>query len=177
MPTVLWVGASLYDGISPTADGSSDMRFVDEPDVRSLGEVEQDSEFRARSVAYAKGHPARVLTLAAVKFGRFWSPWPNADTLQAPGVALASALVTIPTFLLIGVGGLGPPPRPRGPGPSLGPVVYFCGLHLVFVSSIRYRIPGEVPALVLAALGCRIAWDRLAFRGFAGPPGKEDLDR
>ena len=34
-----------------------------------------------------------------------------------------------------------------------GPVLYFCALHLVFASSMRYRIPGEMPALGLAAIG------------------------
>jgi hypothetical protein len=41
-----------------------------------------------------------------------------------------------------------------------GPLLYFCALHLVFASSMRYRIPGEIPALGLAAFG----WNRL-FRG------------
>ena len=35
-----------------------------------------------------------------------------------------------------------------------GPLVYFAALHMVFASSMRYRIPGEMPALGLAAIGC-----------------------
>ena len=50
VPTALWVGASLYDGVGPQANGESDMRFVEEPDVRSLPELEQEDEFRARSI-------------------------------------------------------------------------------------------------------------------------------
>jgi hypothetical protein len=34
-----------------------------------------------------------------------------------------------------------------------GPLLYFCAVHMVFASSMRYRIPGEVPALGLAGLG------------------------
>ena len=42
----------------------------------------------------------------------------------------------------------------RGPGCLLaGPLFYFCALHLVFASSMRYRIPAEVPAMGLAAVG------------------------
>jgi hypothetical protein len=39
-----------------------------------------------------------------------------------------------------------------------GPLVYFFLLHCVFVSSIRYRIPAEVPAfgLMAAGLGRRV---------------------
>ena len=29
------------------------------------------------------------------------------------------------------------------------PLLYFAALHMVFASSMRYRIPGEMPALVL----------------------------
>jgi hypothetical protein len=34
-----------------------------------------------------------------------------------------------------------------------GPLLYFCAIHMVFASSMRYRIPGEMPALGLAAIG------------------------
>lgn len=158
VPTALWVGASLYDGVGPQANGESEMEFVEAPDVRSMPEVEQENEFRARSWASIKADPARILRLAVVKFGRFWSPWPNAAMLRAPGVALASAIVTIPVFLLIALGAWDRRGDFRALVLLLGPILYFCALHMVFVSSIRYRIPGLVPALGLAAVG----WDRLS---------------
>jgi 4-amino-4-deoxy-L-arabinose transferase-like glycosyltransferase len=158
VPTALWVGASLYDGIGPQANGSSEMEFVNAPDVRALGEVEQDAVFRQRSLSFARSHPGRVLELAAIKFGRFWSPWPNADTLQGPGLALASALVTIPVFVLMALGVWDRRGDLRALVLLLGPLLYFCLLHMVFVSSIRYRIPGEVPALGLASLGLSRVW-------------------
>ena len=177
VPTALWVGASLYDGIGPQATGESDMEFVESPDVRSLGEVEQDSVFRARSVAFAREHPGRVLGLAMVKLGRFWSPWPNADTLQAPGAAVASGLVTVPVFALIALGAWDRRRDFRALVLLAGPLAYFCVLHMVFVSSIRYRIPGEVPAMGLAAvgLGRALAWLRAAVSD--EPPGRGGIDR
>ena len=169
VPTALWVGASLYDGVGPQADGSSDMRFVDAPDVRALGEVEQDRTFRARAVAFARAHPGRVAELALIKLGRFWSPWPNAETLRNRWAAVASALVTLPVFGLIAVGAWDRRRDFRALVLLLGPLLYFCGLHLVFVSSIRYRVPGLVPALGLAGVG----WVRLA--GWARAWGQRDL--
>ncbi len=153
VPTAMWVGASLYDGINPRANGESEMRFTEEPGVRALAEVEQDAVFRGRSLAFARSDPGRVLVLAGVKLGRFWSPWPNAATLQAPGVALASAAVTLPVYALIALGVWDRRRDPRALALLAGPLVYFCLLHMVFVSSVRYRIPGEVPALGLAAVG------------------------
>jgi len=146
VPTALWVGASLYDG-----------RFVDAPDVRNLSEVDQDLTFRRSSIDFALGHPGRVASLALVKLGRFWSPWPNADTLRSPIAAAASAVVTLPVFGLIALGVWDRRRDFRALTLLAGPLVYFCALHLVFVSSIRYRIPGLVPALGLAGFG----WVRL----------------
>ena len=177
VPTALWVGASLYDGIGFRATGASDMAFVDEPDVRDLGEVEQDATFRARSLEFARSNPRRVLELAWIKLGRFWSPWPNADTLQGPGVALASAMVTVPVFALMALGAWGLRRDVRALVLLAGPLAYFCVLHMVFVSSIRYRIPGEVPALGLAAAGLAraLAWARL--RVWNEPPVRGGFDR
>ena len=162
VPTALWVGASLYDGIGPQASGESDMAFVEAPDVRSLGESEQDAVFLDRATSFAKAHPDRVFELAVVKFERFWSPWPNAGTLRAPGVAPASALVTIPVLALIAIGAWDRRRDFRALVLLAGPLVYFCVLHLIFVSSIRYRIPGEVPAFGLAAVGLArvLGWGR-----------------
>jgi 4-amino-4-deoxy-L-arabinose transferase-like glycosyltransferase len=155
VPTALWVGASLYDGLNPRADGSSDMRFLEAPDIRMLDETAQDIELRSRAVNFALSHPGRALRLSLIKVGRFWSPWPNADTLRAPGVAIASALVTLPLFALIAVGTIRCRRDARALILLLGPLLYFCALHAVFVSSIRYRIPPEVSALGLAAVGLR----------------------
>ncbi len=160
VPTALWVGASLHDGIGPRATGESDMAFTNEPDVRSLGEEEQDAVFRGRALAFAREHPGRVGALALVKLGRFWSPWPNADTLRSARVNVALALATLPVFALLAVGSWDRRRDFRALVLLGGPLAYFCLLHLVFVSSIRYRVPGMIPALGLAAVGL----DRLVRR-------------
>ena len=168
VPTALWVGASLYDGISPGATGASAMEFVDAPGVRALGESEQDAVFRDRSLAFAREHPGRVLGLALAKLGRFWSPWPNADTLRSPRVAVASAMVTLPVFALVAVGLWDRRRDARALVLLAGPLAYFCLLHLVFVSSIRFRIPGMVPAMGLAAVGLGRLRGRIGESGFSG---------
>jgi 4-amino-4-deoxy-L-arabinose transferase-like glycosyltransferase len=150
VPTALWSGASLYDGLSPTATGASDMRFLDAPDVRSLSEEAQDAELARRAVAFARENPGRALRLAAVKAGRYFSPWPNAESLRSPWVNAAAGLITAPVFALVLVGLW----RCRRDARALvllaGPLVYFLLIHMVFVSSVRYRLPGMVPAFGLA---------------------------
>lgn len=167
VPTAVWVGASLYDGVSPTATGASDMDFLNAPDVVGLDETAQDATLAARAVAFARDDPGRVAWLALVKFGRFWSPWPNAETLRSRPAAVASALVTIPLFALVAIGIWDRRRDPRALVLLAGPLVYFLALHMVFVSSIRYRIPGFLPALGLAAAG----WRRIRARGSAPSEG------
>ena len=155
VPTALWVGASLYDGISPSATGASDMDFLTEPGVVELDEATQDATLRRRAVDFALSHPGRALELAAIKAARFWSPWPNAETLRSPVAAWASAAVTLPLFGLVAIGIWECRREGRALVLLLGPMMYFMILHMIFVSSIRYRIPGFLPALGLAAVGWR----------------------
>jgi len=153
VPTAVWIGASLYDGLSPEATGASDMGFLGEEPFVSLGELEQDAELRRRALAFVKDDPERALELAAIKAGRFWSPWPNADTLNAPGIAAFSAATTIPIFFLLLFGIWICRKDIRTLTLLGGSLLAFFLLHLIFVGSIRYRLPGMVPAMGLAALG------------------------
>lgn len=161
VPTALWMGASLYDGLGPEADGASDMTFLEAPDLRALGEVEQDRELTRRALAAARESPARVLRLALVKAARYWSPRPNFEGLRNPLLDLLSACWTIPLFAC---GALGLWTRRRDPlawALLAGPVLYFMAVHLVFVGSVRYRIPGAFPALPLVVAGAAILARRL----------------
>jgi 4-amino-4-deoxy-L-arabinose transferase-like glycosyltransferase len=153
VPTALWAGASLYDGLNESATGASDMSFLFDPAFWPLDEEDQDAELTRRAVAFVREQPVRALELAWVKLLRFWSPWPNAGVFQIPALALASTLVTVPLFALLAIGIWDHRLDPKAWVLLLGPLLYFCALHLAFASSVRYRIPAEMPALGLAALG------------------------
>jgi hypothetical protein len=165
VPTALWMGASLYDGLNPRATGASDMSFLSDPDIWPLDEQDQDGELTRRAVDFARKQPSRVLRLAGIKLGRYWSPWPNAESFRSLVLGLASAAGELPLFGLMAVGLWDRRRDPRAWVLLAGPVLYFCGLHMVFASSMRYRLPGEVPALGLAAIGwARLATTRERFR-------------
>jgi 4-amino-4-deoxy-L-arabinose transferase-like glycosyltransferase len=157
VPTALWMGASLYDGLNKNATGASDMSFLADREIWPLDEQDQDAELSRRALAFTREHPAHAMRLALVKFGRYWCPWPNAEGFRAPALALASLAVEIPLFALLALGGYDRRRDVRAWALLAGPIVYFCALHLVFASSVRYRIPGEMPAMGLAAIG----WARL----------------
>lgn len=153
VPTALWMGASLYDGLNPKATGASDMTFLGDPEIWPLDERDQDAALRRRALAFARAEPAQALRLAAVKLGRYWSPWPNAEGLRSPWITIASGLIMVPLLGLIAVGLW----MRRGVGSAwillAGPLLYFCCIHMMFASSMRYRTPAEVPAMALAAAG------------------------
>jgi 4-amino-4-deoxy-L-arabinose transferase-like glycosyltransferase len=153
--TSVWFGASLYDGLNPHATGASDMRFMNEPDIRTLAELDQDRELTHRAIGFVRENPARAIELGLIKLGRYWSPWPNSEQFSSALGALASAAVVIPTYLLILVGAWKCRRELRALLLLGGPLVYFCAVHTIFVSSIRYRIPGEMVAAALAGIGWR----------------------
>lgn len=164
--TTLWVGPSLYDGLSETATGESDMDFFDQENLLgSMSEFEMDREYRRRAWAFAGGNPGRAIQLGLIKFGRFWSPWPNAEQFQAWWQIAGMAAVSIPTFVLAAYGGW----LSRGNLAvlllTLGPVVYFSAIHSLFIGSVRYRLPAEYPLLVLTAVGGLAVWDRFSKQG------------
>jgi 4-amino-4-deoxy-L-arabinose transferase-like glycosyltransferase len=164
VPTSLQVGASLYDGLNPTATGASDMRFVPGflaqqqaadaaagGNLSGLFEDRLDRRMRDASLAWAKQNSSQVLRLAAVKFRRMWSPLPNAGEFQSNTLRLILAATYAPVVVLAAIGA-GMFVRRGWPYLlCLLPAVYFTCLHVVFVSSIRYRQPAMLPLIVLAA--------------------------
>ena len=91
--------------------------------------------------------------LAVIKLGRYWCPWPNAEGFRSSPGAVASASGDGPLWRPIGLGSGDLRHDARAWFLLAGPLIYFCGLHMVFASSMRYRIPAEVPAMGLAAVG------------------------
>jgi hypothetical protein len=159
--TTLWMGPSLYDGLHPGATGESDMAFYDRENLLGAGmsEYEVDRHYRKLAWSFARENPGRALQLAVIKFWRYWSPWPNADQFANPVLRVAIAVGSIATIVLAIVG-LRSPRTTADPWRliiALGPIVYLSLLHLLFVGSMRYRLPAEYALLVLSAEGW-ITW-------------------
>lgn len=156
--TTLNVGESLYDGWNPMATGASDMSFKRDKETPPMTELESDTYWREQAFTFAREHPAKVLTLAAQKFLRFWSPWPNEPRFRTPTI---TTVTTIASLAFYGLAIVGLIAILRGPAENraaawfvLVPIAYYTALHAVFVSSVRYRVP-LVPVLALAAgWGC-----------------------
>lgn len=153
VPTTLWVGPSLYDGLNPTATGASDMQFIEDDRLSdSMNEFEIDRHYRALAVDYAIEHPGRAVSLALAKLVRMWTPWPSANEFQHPVLVVLMAAWFLPVVGLAMLGSW----KHRSCWLLLftvGPAIYLSAIHMLFVGSIRYRLPAEYTLAIVAAAG------------------------
>ncbi len=161
VPTTLQVGASLYDGLNPDATGASNMDFVQRfetaerrAEKRSSAdggeslELRLDRRMRQDALDWARAHPGRALQLAGIKFLRMWNVYPNEPQLSASWAICLTIFFTYTPLLVLAIMGAW---RTVGRGwPYILcclPAVYLTLLHVVFVSSIRYRDPAMLALL------------------------------
>ena len=166
--TTLWMGPSLYDGWnSENTTGDSNMAFFDRENLLSrMSEYEMDREYRQRAWDFAFQNPGRVAALAWQKTLRYWNPFPNADQFKSHRSLRLISLGWYVVVFLPALWGAWTQRRSLGVlAITAGPILYFAALHLVFVSSVRYRLPGEYPLLVLSALGWESLIQRFGSRG------------
>ena len=166
--TSLQSGASLYDGLSPTATGASDMTFVDQffqdelnspsDDENILFEVRLDERLKKAALTWAKAHPLQTLKLAAIKFYRLWAPIPREKAFSRPLFMIVLACSFTPVFLLGLCGAIRSLNR-NGAAWFLAILpLYTTCLHVIFVSSIRYRVPCMASFDILAAFFLVSLW-------------------
>jgi len=163
IPTRVGGGASLLEALGPWADGGPGMdRIVYPPVNADADEAERDAVYRRAALDWARSHPRETLSLAWTKLRRTWS-----ITLNAPGYesALFTAvgwLTVAPIFVLAAVGVW----RMRRQGWTLlfllSPAIYFSAIHMVFVGSVRYRLPAMPLLMILVVIGAgaRLRLDR-----------------
>ena len=158
VPTTLWMGPSLYDGLSPQATGVSNMEFIEadglyrRPDV---SEYDADRHYRQAAFAFARERPMQAIELGLKKLWRFCNPFPNAEQFGQWTIWWAVGLFELPVLLLAVIGFWQVRHSPRCWGLAAGPLLYFALVHTVFVGSLRYRLPAEYALLVLSAVGGR----------------------
>ncbi|NLX13372.1 MAG: hypothetical protein GXY44_06930 [Phycisphaerales bacterium] len=153
-------GVSLYDGLQPGASGASDLAHTKEfPELRGLGEIEWDSWFRQKALDTVRRDPGTVLRLAAVKFARTWSPWPNVEQYRRGPIAWLSAVWILASLASAAAGWWHYRHQVRGWVLLLLPVITITLLHTIFVGSVRYRVPLMPLVYVLSASGL-MAWLR-----------------
>ncbi|MDR0704866.1 MAG: phospholipid carrier-dependent glycosyltransferase [Planctomycetaceae bacterium] len=163
--TTLQVGSSLYDGLNPKATGASNMEFVEEfrnaelrlSNNRSDKATENTLEYRLNqkmrqaAVHWAWKHPDLAWKLAKTKFFRLWNFQPNEESLSNFIVTILVFCTYCPVLALGLVGVIRSMFYDFSVRLLWIPAVYITGLHIIFVSSIRYRVPAMICFSILAA--------------------------
>jgi len=154
VPTRLRVGPSLYEALNPEADGGPMMQRIDWGDgTEGLTEYEKNALWRIRAIEYAKQNPGHVASLAVRKLVRFWNIMPNDPRFRRPLIVIGMGLPFAGVMFLALLGGWLSWGRADVALTALLPVVYYSLLHMVFVSSVRYRVAVMPLLIVLAGLG------------------------
>ena len=153
--TSLWSGPSLYDGLNPEADGTSNMEFFDRENVMgTMSEYEMNAHYQHRAVEFMRTNPWTSVVLSGRKFTRFLQLAPSANSMGWAQRAVCGAWVSMFGLLCV-VGIRSQLLNPTGLLVVLGPFLLFMAVHMVFVGSLRYRLPVEFPLAILAATGLR----------------------
>ena len=167
--TSLWSGPSLYDGLHPGATGASDMTFVDAENVFStMSEFDANAHYKQRAIEFAMANPGRAIELAILKAGRYLSPTLNAAGFSGGLFSLFCLVWYTILFGLIVMGAIDLQKQPAILLLLAGPFLQFLLVHMVFVGSIRYRLPVEFPLSIIAAKGLMATLNRVGW-GSSGP--------
>jgi len=146
-------GISLYDGVRPGADGASDLAAIKDT---GQSELEWNETFKAQARREMRDQPGRILRLAGLKFLRTWNLWPNAEGYRSVWIKIVAGTWTI-IVLALAVCGIRALWRSKATIVGLLlPAAYFTALHMLFVGSVRYRLPAMPMLEILAAWG--IIW-------------------
>jgi 4-amino-4-deoxy-L-arabinose transferase-like glycosyltransferase len=156
-------GISLYEAVYAGANGGPRQGDLlrDEPaEIRLMREGDRDALYKEKAWQEIREHPGRVAALAPVKFGRFWSPGLNETGLANPLVNVVLWCWQVPLFLLAIVGLWRGAMRGVPLLVLMGPIIYFTLLHMIFIGSVRYRVPLQPLICMLAAMGIVFALER-----------------
>lgn len=147
-------GISLYDGFRPGASGDSNLADTKTmPQVQGMSETQWDRHFRDEAWSAIRQDPARVAHLAWLKLRRTWNPWPNLENYRGTATAHVGAAWTVCALLLASLGWWLTRRAIAAWLVLLLPAAAFTLLHMVYVGSVRYRVPFMPLILVLATVG------------------------
>jgi len=150
IPGTTMGGRVFWEGNNPYSDGGPCRYFPEEID--KIPEVERDSVYYRKTVETIREDPYRFLWLLQNKFKRFWNVVPNASEFTKPLYRMISVMgfgIMLPFFVLGFILTL----RYKQALYIHSLIVLFTIFHIIFLASIRYRVPLEPFYIILAVYG------------------------
>jgi hypothetical protein len=144
-------GASLLEAFGPWADGGPGMdRIAYPPAPPDADEYLRDRINREAAVEWIRQNPANAIRMAWTKLMRMWSITINAPGYSSSSYRLMGWATVTPIYVLSIAGIYFLRRRSVVLALCLIPAVYFSCVHMIFVGSVRYRLP-VMPLLFLLA--------------------------
>ena len=151
VPLTTITGAGFWDGNNLHSSGGPSGYWPKE--VQALSEVEGDRYLTKATLKVIKDNPLRFLKLMGIKFIRFWNILPNYEGFSSPLYKLVSLFSYIP-IIITAIWGMF---LTRGIWKKfLAFYILFFSftfVHMLFVGSIRYRIPLMPFLIIFSAYG------------------------
>ena len=149
-------GFVFYSGNNPlnqTGGGIGGQDFDEKKFTDIVNPVERDRALWNAGANYIAENPQRFLKLAALKFLRFWRLWPYVQDYASPLYVVVSLVSFLPVLVLSIIYLIiwGWRDRIRV-APILAWGAYLTLIHMIFIGSLRYRLPLEPLMIVLAAV-------------------------
>lgn len=146
-------GLHLYEVLGPDATGGPCIEHITlPPQVDGLSEYDRDQVLRKLTLAYVRENPGHLLRLAIVKAGRFWNMDLNDSALRNTLFRWPLMAFSLFAYAFFIAGICYARPR-RALLFLLAPLLYFALLHMVFMGSVRFRIPVMPYLEIVAAAG------------------------
>jgi len=159
IPGTTMGGRVFWEGNNPYSEGGPCRYFPEE--IEKMPEAERDSAYYKKTVEIIRENPYRFLWLLQNKFKRFWNVVPNALEFTKPLYRMISVMsfgMMLPFFVLGFILTL----QYKQALYIHSLIVLFTTFHILFLASIRYRVPIEPFYIILAVYGFFWLSDRVS---------------
>lgn len=152
VPVTIGSGITLYEGNNPMADGGAGYDRLPALDA-SLSPLERDNSYKAMAIRFINENPGKFIRLAVVKFKRLWNIIPNYEEYRSGKYIIISLLSYVPILVFGIIGIILSLKKDRKVLFLLLPIIYYTGLQMFFIGSLRYRVPIMPFFIIISAYG------------------------
>ena len=149
-------GVALYAGNNPlnhSGGGNLGVDYELGAFANITDPIERDRALRNAAVDYIVHNPQRFLELAGLKFLRVWRITPVNDAYRSTSTFIIAIISFVPLLLLASVGLVMTRHSLRRLSPVFVYALGYTAVHMVFVGTIRYRLPLEPFLIMFAGAG------------------------
>ena len=160
VPLTTMTGLSFWEGNNPHATGGLCQYWPEE--IKNMSEVDRDRYLTKATLRVIVENPSRFFKLLGIKFVRFWNIVPNYKGFSSFLYNMVS-LLSYPPVIITGIYGMFLTKRKW----RRFLVFYlsffsFTLIHMIFVGSIRYRVPVMPFMIIFSSYTLSWMWEKVS---------------